>query len=74
MDHASSKSLCDALVFLSKIFICLSVTISLIRREGGAGGRREEAEAPEREKEKKDGEVLSTSLSHNPSPHRHLGL
>lgn len=60
---ASSKSLCGVLV-LSKIFACLSVTISLIGSEGGVGGM-ERGGAPEREE---DGEVLSTSLPNNTIP------
>lgn len=56
---------------LSKIFICLSVTISLIRSEGGVGGRREEDRAPERGRRRG---VLSTSPPNNTLPHRRLGL
>ncbi len=70
MHHASSKSLCDVLV-LSEIFICLSVTISLIRSEGGVGGRREEDGAPERGRRRG---VLSTSPRNSTLPHRRLGL
>lgn len=47
------------------ILICLSATISLIRTKGGERGRWSS-----RDREKKDGEVLSTRLSHKALPPR----
>lgn len=63
--HASSKSLCNVLV-LSNIFICLSVTISLIRSERGRRSSRE------RTREKM--ERCCWWCSHNTIPHRRLGF
>lgn len=53
MHRDSSKSSCDVALVLSEFILCLSVTISLIRSEGG---------------ERKDREVLSTALPHTPIP------
>lgn len=60
--YTSGKSLSGVLVWV-KIFTCLSVTIGLIRREGGVGGQREE-----KLQGGQDREVLSTSLPNNTIP------